>query len=43
VLENAEELSARDATELKAVVAEDASAAVPATLANVRRDILPIE
>jgi hypothetical protein len=28
-----------DATELKAVVAVEASAAVPATLANVRLDI----
>jgi hypothetical protein len=36
-------LSGRDATEPKALVAEDASAAVPATLAKVRRDIfLPI-
>jgi hypothetical protein len=42
VLENAEELSAREATD-RAVEAEDASAAVPATLANVRRDILPIK
>ncbi|HMJ26510.1 MAG TPA: hypothetical protein VK475_11800, partial [Pyrinomonadaceae bacterium] len=38
-----EELSGGDATEPKALVAEEASAAVPATLTKVRRDIfLPI-